>query len=130
MSCNFTRHLVSALLIIHNQCTPFIILNVRQEKKRVDSLALALALALSLALTLILSHNHLANDLLWTNSPLYGLMYCSMMVDERCAWVMNAVHCGASMSKLYGVFVLHWQLNILFKALPLKVSYNCECLHK
>ena len=31
------------------------------------------------------------------------------------------VHCGASVSELYGVFVLHRQLNIVFKALPPKV---------
>ena len=91
MSCNFTRRLVSTLLSIHNPCTPSPIRNERKEekikekKKRVDSLALALALSL----TLILSLNHLANDLLWTNSLLYGLMYCSVMVDERRAWVMN-----------------------------------------
>ena len=31
------------------------------------------------------------------------------------------MHCGASVSELYGVFVLHRQLNILFKVLPPKV---------
>ena len=31
------------------------------------------------------------------------------------------MHCGASVSELYGVFVLHRQLNILFKALLPKV---------
>ena len=31
------------------------------------------------------------------------------------------MHCGASVSELYGVLVLHRQLNILFKALPPKV---------
>ena len=31
------------------------------------------------------------------------------------------MHCGASLSELYGVLVLHRQLNILFKALSPKV---------
>ena len=31
------------------------------------------------------------------------------------------MHCGASVSELYGVFMLHRQLNILFKAFPPKV---------
>ena len=28
------------------------------------------------------------------------------------------MHCGVSVSELYGIIVLHRQLNILFKALP------------
>ena len=36
-------------------------------------------------------------------------------------YLVNVVHCGASVSELYGVFVLHRQLNIFCKALHPKV---------
>ena len=83
MACHL--HLIICTLDAVTTCNPVTIfpfgvwlcLEKRKEKKEYTVHSLALLITITLVLTLTLSLNHLANDLLQTNSPLYGLMYCS-----------------------------------------------------